>query len=474
MPANPRRRVLAAAAALATLAAACSGGGSGPDAAGDDQPLRAQLASVEISPPVDVDDHGALNPTVAVDPAGGAMYVAWAEEVDAPDGVVAAEPAGATGHAPDPVLRVLVARSDDGGQTFSAPVVASGADDHIDSFPVAPARVAVGADGDVLVLYRRAVPMPDRPELSHGLRSVRLVRSTDGGRTFSAPVDVGATEVEGVESSRSMHNVHIADDGDVYVSWLDFRAEEQYLRDHPGAGEGGHGDEAPEPPVQLRVARSTDGGVTFAPSTLVTEANCDCCGTHMASDGDRLYASTRTKLTELKDSKDEVRDIWVAASPDRGATWAAPVKVHDDQFKISGCPDVTAGLAVDSDGVLHAAWYTGTDRRPGYFYATSDDGGKTFSEPVPLLTDDWMPYGDLKLALDGDDRPWIALEDRREDVDQIQVIRVGPDGGVEFSEAWTGTAPDLVIDDGSPVVVWGAPDTEAGTGAVGLARVLDA
>lgn len=462
----PRRRTLAAAAVLMTLAAACSGGSGSESAGGVEaedgaQPIRAELASLEVSAPVDLDDKGALNPTVAVDRSDGTVYVAWAEEVDVPG-------------AADPVLRVLVARSGDGGRTFSEPVVASGADDHINSFPVAPAQVAVNADGDVLVLYRRAVPIPDRPDLSHGLRSVRLVRSTDGGQTFSAPVDVGATDVEGVESSKSMHNIHVSEAGDVYVSWLDFRAEEQFLRDHPAAAaEGGHGDDAPEPPVQLRVARSTDEGVTFGPSTLVTEPNCDCCGTHLASDRRHLYAGTRTKLTELKGSKDEVRDIWVAASPDRGATWAKPVKVHDDQFKVSGCPDVTAGLAVDSAGVLHAAWYTGTDRQPGYFYATSGDGGKTFSEPVALLTDEWIPYGDLKLALDGEDRPWIALEDRRGDTDKIQVMRVGPGGEVEFSRAWTGTAPDLVIADGSPVVVWGEPDNDTGSGGVGLARVLE-
>ncbi|MGH9001069.1 MAG: hypothetical protein ACRDY7_16945 [Acidimicrobiia bacterium] len=71
----------------------------------------------------------------------------------------------------------------------------------------------------------------------------------------------------------------------------------------------------------------------------------------------------------------------MSASRDDGDTWSKPAKVHDDGFKISGCPDVHAGLAVDSTGLLHAAWYTGTESHPGVYYATSDDGGKTFSRP---------------------------------------------------------------------------------------------
>ena len=144
-----------------------------------------------------------------------------------------------------------------------------------------------------------------------------------------------------------------------------------------------------------------------------------------------------------------------------------------DRFKISGCPDISPGLAVDSRGRLHAAWYTGSERHPGVFYARSEDEGKGFSEPIALLSDDWIPYGDVKLALDTRDNAWVAFEDRRGDEDLIQVAMIAPDGRHTLAEAWPGTAPDLAAEDRTAIVTWGTKgqgDAEAG-GGIGT-RVL--
>jgi len=136
-----------------------------------------------------------------------------------------------------------------------------------------------------------------------------------------------------------------------------------------------------------------------------------------------------------------------------------------DRFKISGCPDISPGLAVDSRGRLHAAWYTGSERHPGVFYARSEDEGKGFSEPIALLSDDWIPYGDVKLAFDTRDNAWVAFEDRRGDEDLIQVARIGPDGRATLAQAWPGTGPDVAAEGETTIVAWGTKgqgDEEAG------------
>ncbi|MGH8650776.1 MAG: hypothetical protein ACREYE_00730 [Gammaproteobacteria bacterium] len=186
-----------------------------------------------------------------------------------------------------------------------------------------------------------------------------------------------------------------------------------------------------------------------------------------------LYATTRGQSMELKDSVDAVRDHFVAVSRDGGTNWSAPVKFHDDRFKISGCLDITPGLAVDSKGRLHAAWYTGTERHPGVFYARSDDEGKGFSQPIALLSDDWIPYGDVKLALDTRDNAWVAFEDRRGNEDLIQVAMISADGKHTLTQAWPGTAPDVAAEGETAIVAWGTQgqgDAEAG-GGIGT-RVL--
>ena len=400
---------------------------------------------VELSDSITIATTGARNPTVAVDSGAGSIYLAWAQE--------SRPPQEQTGYNPtDPRLEALLTRSDDGGRNFSEPVVVNGPREDIRSHTVSPTKVAVGKSGEVYVLYNRKdadIALPDGNFRSRN--QLRLARSEDHGQSFKDRISLASEDVEGVVGSPGMINLFVAANGDLYASWLDYREMFSYLiknRKEPPKGF----------PVdtQLRVARSSDSGRSFRPSTLVTKPVCGCCGTHVAQGkSGPLYASTRAAWPELQGSVDAVRDIVVAASPDQGRSWAKAVKIHDDQFKISACPDVAPGLAVDSKGRLHAAWYTGSERNPGVFYAVSTDQGKSFSEPLELLSDEWVPYADVKLALDAKDNAWVAFEDRRGDIDLIHLARVSPEGHVSRAEPWPGTIPDIATRADSAVVTFG-------------------
>ncbi|MGH8975501.1 MAG: sialidase family protein [Acidimicrobiia bacterium] len=454
-----QRRALLVLVAVGVLAAACGKGGD----AGDDPQARqsaaarvvtpAQLAGLGLAEPSVVVPAGTRNPTVALDPASGAFYLAWAREVPGPT--------------PDePVLQAVVARSNDQGRTFSEPVVVNDPAERVDTSVVSPTHVAVGPGGEVYVLYQHNV---DSEYDEYGLSYLRLVRSEDGGATFSAPVAIAGPDVEGVTTTMSMASLFVAPDGDLFISFIDDR--EELAAKIAGVPEpSAHDHDAVPPAVHLRMVRSGDGGRTWGTSVLVAKPMCACCGTKMAQGGDGpLFATTRSAFLELKDSYDAVRDPVLSTSADDGATWSEATKIHDDKFKISACPDVTAGLAVDSTGRLHAAWYTGTEAHPGVFYATSDDDGKTFTTPAALLSGEWVPYGDVKLAIDGDDHAWVAFEDRRTDQDQIRLVRMDPEGRAAFSETWAGTAPDLAAGDGFAVVTWG---TQGEHDAAGALRML--
>jgi nucleotide-binding universal stress UspA family protein len=422
-------------------------------------PAPSAAVSLVLTDKVTISEAGARNPTVAVDRGSGTVYLAWAREVPGAAPVSTARQR----MRPDPKLEVLFARSDDGGRSFGKPIVLNTAQDKVQSASVSPTQVGVGPKGEVYVLYSREDPdfvLEGSPYRGRNL--LRLVRSDDGGRGFTAPVEIGGEADEGVVTSLGMANLFVSPDGSVYASWLDTRETFAYVREHKK-----------DPPKeayasQLRVARSADGGRTFAKSTLAAEPVCVCCGTKVAQGAEGpLFASTRGSWRELKGSYDSVRDIVVASSGDKGATWSPAVKVHNDRFKISGCPDVTPGLTVDTKGRLHAAWYTGTERHPGIFYAVSSDQGKTFSSPVALLTDEWVPYADVKLALDAKDNAWVAFEDRRGDTDLIHLFRIGADGTLARAEPWPGTIPDLAAAGDGVVVASGrvaSEDAEKGRG----------
>lgn len=413
-----------------------------------------RTGSLRLSRPITAAAKGAFVPTVATDPRSGAIYTAWAQEV----------PGGADlGRHGVIQSDVMVARSDDGGRTFSDPVVASGPDDKVSAYAVSPPQVRVGPEGSVYVVYGHAV------ERDFGVSDwgtsggyLHLVRSGDGGRTFSAPVEVAPEATEGVVTVQGMGGFFVAPDGDLFVSWLDFRNKlDPQLR--PSLKEDDGQRYGPAKATELRVARSGDEGRRFGRSTLAGSPTCNCCGTHLAQGEEGpLFVTTRSAFVELKGSLDEVRDQFVAASPDDGATWSDPVKVHDDGFIFSSCPDITAGMAVDSKGRLHYAWVTGTEAHPGFFYAVSDDDAKTFSKPLTLLTDDFVPFGDVKLAVDGDDRAWVAFEDRRGDEDVIRMVLVDPDRGtIRTARAWAGSNPDIVATGaGEALVAWETGDGE--------------
>jgi len=113
--------------------------------------------------------------------------------------------------------------------------------------------------------------------------------------------------------------------------------------------------------------------------------------------------------------------------------------------------------------------------------ARSDDGGRSFAPPVmasspgdrvesstvnppqvavgpkgpiTLLSDDWIPYGDVKLALDTRDNAWVAFEDRRGEEDLIQVARIAPGGRATLAQAWPGTSPDLALRGDTVILFW--------------------
>ncbi|MBI3647443.1 MAG: exo-alpha-sialidase [Actinobacteria bacterium] len=96
-------------------------------------------------------------------PSSGNVYVAWAQFA---------------GFAPND--RILFSRSTDHGKTFSAPISASPEVVGAAQF----ADLAVGPDGTVYLTYRTfTFPLP-------GTNAIWLQRSTDGGVSWSAPVQV--------------------------------------------------------------------------------------------------------------------------------------------------------------------------------------------------------------------------------------------------------------------------------------------
>jgi hypothetical protein len=312
----------------------------------------------------------------------------------------------------------------------------------IEAHGESPPKIAYGPDGKLYAIYvvARVVPGARFP-----LAALRFRASSDSGRTWSAPVTV--TD-DGDFGSHNFHALHVGADGTIYVAWLGARSDEP--KGAAAEHHGNHGGSA------TFLTRSLDGGATWSRGQRIEQGEaCPCCRTTLATAHDgTVYLAWR------KVYAGNVRDIVVARSGDRGATWSEPVRVHADNWVFDGCPHAGPSLQVDGKGRVHIAWWTGKDKAAGVYYARSEDGAKSFAEPVALGVAAYSRPAHVQLALGGGDRVAAAWDDGTLMVPRI-AYRESRDGGASFASPQllspAGRAagfPVLAMLDTAVVVAW--------------------
>ena len=228
-------------------------------------------------------------------------------------------------------------------------------------------------------------------------RQLVFTQSFDDGKSFEPSMIIGAEELA---SGKYFQHMSIDSHGGIHMAWLDGPAKMNatgYMEKDESRDRG------------VRYVQSLDGGVTFDTTKLIDANACPCCNVQTAADGEgNVYISWR-KVFGSGDT--QVRDMVVATSTDGGKTFSGPVKIHDDGFKFKGCVHVGAPMAIDSTGTLHIVWYNGAPGHQGMYYATSTDNGQNFSEPMSILTGDWVPPQRIYIAVDNDDIVWLTWED---------------------------------------------------------------
>jgi hypothetical protein len=374
---------------------------------------------------------GAGRPTAAADARSGAAYVTWV-----------ADSAGTPG--------VYLARLDADGRPGAA-VRVNDVPGDASTHDQAPPQVAVGPRGEVYVAWQKSTPAPGR---AHPTSNLRFARSEDGGRTFAPAVTVN-DDAGGRPSSHTFHNLAVAPDGSVHVSWIDGRERDRARAERgavaaPAGAHAGHGGEAGLPGSQIRVARSADGGRTFGPEAVVDGDVCPCCRTSLAVGPDgAVYVAWR------KVFPGDVRDVVVARRGPGEAAFSAPQRVHADGWVFPGCPHAGPSVAVDGAGRVHVAWYTGKEGRQGLWRAVSEPGALRFGAPTALLTGAWVPPSQARVAA-ADDGVWIAWEDRRAETPTLHAARVDGAGRLRTmaGSGARGALPDLAAAGGSVLLAW--------------------
>ncbi len=310
-------------------------------------------------------------------------------------------------------------RSEDGGRTLSRPVRALGPlafQVRVTADPGRPGRLYMTwLQASGTGIFRFAAPG----------NPIRFARSDDGGATWQQPVRVSGPDRERVVAPTPA----VGRDGELYVLYLDLGEDRLDY-------EGGHGGQGGPPypgPFQLVLARSQDGGATWAESVVEdrvvpTERFLAFLPPFPSIAVDP--ASGRVYVG-FQDGRLGDPDAWVWSLPRDGRRWEGPARVNDTPER-DRRSQYLPRLAVAPNGRLDVVYY---DRRadPGNVMnevslQSSQDAGRTFGARVALSS---RPF---------DSRIGAGSERRLPDL---------------------GSRLGLVSDDSTALAVWS--DTRAGT-----------
>jgi hypothetical protein len=195
---------------------------------------------------------------------------------------------------------------------------------------------------------------------------VKLVRSRDRGRTWSAPM---TPHRDGTRTQHGFVSLVPIRNDEVLVVWLDGRrgaASTSESNDHAH-----HEDEGP---MTLRSAVINRAGERREEREL-DASTCSCCQTDAVRVGDRVVVVYRDRTAS------EIRDI-AHMTRDQSGAWSPPAVVHADGWRIEGCPVNGPALAANRTRLL-VVWPTGASGSMDIRYAIGPTGGR-FSAPFSL------------------------------------------------------------------------------------------
>ena len=296
-------------------------------------------------------------------------------------------------------------------------------------------EIALGPDGSVHMVWideNTAAPAADHSKYGHShvaATNLLYARSTDGGRSFSAPVQINEKAGDVWGFSVSKPRVVVGGNGTVHLFYpgndtnpINGKPEAValYTRSTDGgrsfakpqrlnemgktdASDFVHGglthahvfgtlaadgkgnvyalwidtrDMAKEGDAgKVFMAVSRDDGKTFERDREILPADvCPCCQLTAFVDAQgRLYVGSRQVEGKFRDSA-------VMVSTDGGRSFGPRRSVVGARWEIEGCPLKPTQVVAAGETIV-TAFYTAGEQTPGVYLARSADGGKNWSKP---------------------------------------------------------------------------------------------
>jgi hypothetical protein len=327
--------------------------------------------------------------------------------------------------------QLFVQRSSDEGRSWSRPRVIATGDDVVAADGENRPKLRFGPQGWAVISYTQPLAKPYTG-------AIRMLRSADGGASFSAPFTVHRDRQI---ITHRFESIAFDTSGALHALWIDKRDLEIAKL---------AGKEVEYAGAALYRNVSLDGGRTFGPDIKVADHTCECCRIALIDDGRGGLAAMWRHVFG-----GGVRDHAFARIGGGGKQVSPIVRASFDDWRIDACPHHGPGLALASDGGFHAVWFGIRGDEPAVRYVRLDADGKP-SAPVRVIPDAGAEHADV-----GSDGANVAIVWRSFDGQRTNYVAwVSRDNGRRFEKRILGVTdkeadhPLLVRRDRKIVALW--------------------
>lgn len=293
--------------------------------------------------------------------------------------------------------------------------------------------------------FPSVVPLSDSLWGAHWLHSqpeggyaydVKLVMSHDGGETWSEPF---LPHFDGTPTEHGFVTL-FPDTNGMGIVWLDGRKMVNEYDENDVRASG----------MTLRAATFGEDKTPIR-SSLVDDLTCDCCQTDVAITSDGPVVVYRNRTTE------EIRDIYVSRR--EFGEWQEGKPVSKDNWEIAACP-VNGPIIRANGNQVVTTWFTAAGDSPVVKAAWSNDGAKSFSDPIDISVD--IPLGHIGAALLADGDLIVAWQEKTgQGGAELLLRRVSPSGDVsdvyrlnEAADIFAFSVPQVAVARDNIVLVW--------------------